>query len=183
MKDFQKDILDFWFVETKPAQWFQVDKNFDFLIKERFLEFYEMAVCGGFDEWQESAEGALALCILLDQMPRNMFRGTPKAFATDDKALVVARYAITKGFDQELLIKKRRFIYMPFEHSENLEDQRRCVELFETMKAEDQMGYDYAVKHLNVVEVYGRFPHRNEILNRENTPEENEYLAQPNAGF
>lgn len=183
MKDFQKDVLDFWFLETQPQQWFQVNKEFDQTIRERFMEPYEMAARGEFDEWQKNPDGALALCILLDQMPRNMFRGTPKAFETDKKALVIAKYAVSKGLDQVLGPQKRRFIYLPFEHSENLNDQRRSVELFEKMKNEDQLGYDYAVRHLEVIEKYGRFPHRNKILGRDNTPEEEEYLAQPGAGF
>ncbi len=183
MRDFQKDILDFWFNETKPQQWFQVSEEFDQAIVERFKEPYEMAARGEFDEWQKSADGALALCILLDQMPRNMFRGTPKAFETDKKALIISKYAISKGLDQVLSPQKRRFIYLPFEHSENLNDQRRSVELFEKMKDEDKLGYDYALRHLDVIEKYGRFPHRNKILGRQNTPEEEEYLTQPDAGF
>lgn len=183
MKDLQKDILDFWFVETQPQQWFQVSEDFDQRIKERFEESYDMAAGGQFDDWQNSADGALALCILLDQMPRNMFRGTPKAFATDKKALVVSKYAISKGLDQVLSSQKKRFLYLPFEHSENMNDQRRSVELFEKTREDDPLGYDYALRHLKVIEEYGRFPHRNKILERENTPEEEAYLAQPGAGF
>ena len=183
MKDLQKDILDFWFVETQPKQWFQVNEEFDQTIRERFFEAYEMAARGEVDDWKKNSDGALALCILLDQMPRNMFRGTPKAFATDSKALVVAKYAISKGLDQVLSPQKRRFLYLPFEHSENLNDQRRSVELFEKMKDDDPLGYDYALRHLKVIEKYDRFPHRNKILGRDNTPEEEEYLARPDAGF
>jgi uncharacterized protein (DUF924 family) len=183
MKDFQKDILNFWFVETQPQQWFQVNEGFDQAVLERFNEPYEMAERGQFDEWQNNADGALALCILLDQMPRNMFRGTSKAFETDKRALIIAKYAISKGLDQILPLQKRRFVYLPFEHSENLNDQRRSVELFEKMKDDDPLGYDYAVRHFDVIEKYGRFPHRNKILDRGNTPEEEDYLSQPNAGF
>jgi uncharacterized protein (DUF924 family) len=183
MKNFQTDILNFWFTETQPKQWFQVSEEFDQSIRDRFMEPYEAAARGEFDEWQTDADGALALCVLLDQMPRNMFRGTPKAFETDKKALIVAKYAISKGLDQVLSPQKRRFVYLPFEHSENLNDQRRSVELFEKIKEDDPMGYDYAVRHLKVIENYNRFPHRNKILGRANTPDEEEYLAQPNAGF
>lgn len=183
MKDIQEDIIRFWFEETQPSQWFQVNPDFDALIKERFEEAYNNAVAGQFDDWQTSADGALALCILLDQMPRNMFRGTPNAFATDKKALIIAKFAISKGLDQVLPVLKRRFLYLPFEHSEVLSDQVRSVELFETIKDEDKLGHEYALRHLAVVEKYGRFPHRNKILGRENTPEEEEYLAQPGAGF
>jgi len=107
----------------------------------------------------------------------------PKAFATDNKALVISKYAISKGLDQVLSSQKRRFLYLPFEHSENINDQHRCVELFEKTKEDDPLGYDYAIRHLKVIEKYNRFPHRNKILGRENTPEEEEYLASPNAGF
>jgi uncharacterized protein (DUF924 family) len=183
MKDLQKDILDFWFVETQPQQWFQINEDFDKKVRERFETVYEDAVGGQFLDWQKDADGALALCILLDQMPRNMFRGTPKAFATDNKALVVAKYAVSKGLDTVLSPHKRRFVYLPFEHSENINDQRRSVELFEKMKDDDPLGYDYALRHLKVIEQYGRFPHRNKILGRDNTPEEEDYLARPDAGF
>lgn len=183
MKDFQKDILAFWFEETQPPQWFQVNEAFDNAILERFTEPYDMAVSGQFDDWRNSADGTLAYCILLDQMPRNMFRGMPKAFATDDKALIAAKYAISKGLDQVLPLQKRRFVYLPFEHSEKINDQHRSVELFEKIKDDDPLGYDYALRHLKVIEAYNRFPHRNKILARENTPEEEEYLAEPGAGF
>jgi uncharacterized protein (DUF924 family) len=183
MRDFQKEILDFWFVETAPAQWFQKSDAFDQQIIERFESVYDKAVQGEFDAWQESAEGVLALCILLDQMPRNMFRDTPKAFATDAKILKIAKQAVVNGLDQELPVQQRRFIYLPFEHSENIDDQRRCVELFDVIKSDDALGYEYALKHLEVIKKYGRFPHRNKILGRTNTPEEDAYLAQPGAGF
>jgi uncharacterized protein (DUF924 family) len=183
MKDFQKDILDFWFVETQPQQWFQVNEDFDKQVIDRFSEPYDMATRGEFDEWQKDADGALALVVLLDQMPRNMFRGTPRAFETDKKALIVSKYAISKGLDQVLNVQKRRFLYLPFEHSENMNDQRRSVELFEKIQDDDPLGYDYAVRHYKVIEEYGRFPHRNKILSRENTPEEEAYLSKPDAGF
>ncbi len=183
MKDFQKDVLEFWFVETQPQQWFQVNEDFDQQVIDRFSEPYTMATRGEFDEWQKDADGALALIILLDQMPRNMFRGTPKAFETDKKALVVSKYAISKGLDQVLNAQKRRFLYLPFEHSENMSDQKRSVELFEKIKDDDPLGYDYAVRHYKVIEKYGRFPHRNKILGRENTPEEEVYLSKPDSGF
>lgn len=183
MKNSQKDILNFWFEETKPQQWFQTNPEFDAQVTEEFSKAYEMAREGTFDEWKKDADGCLALCLLLDQFPRNMFRGTPQAFATDKQALLIAKHALSKGFDQVLSPVKRRFLYLPFEHSENLADQRRCVELFEKMKDDDPLGYDYALRHLKVIENYGRFPHRNKILGRDNTPEEEEYLAQPGAGF
>jgi len=183
MKDLQKDILNFWFVETQPQQWFQVNEDFDQIIIDRFNDAYEKAASGAYDEWKSDSDGALALVILLDQFPRNMFRGTPKAFATDNKALIIAKYAISKGLDQVHSVQKKRFLYLPFEHSENMNDQRRCVELFEKIKDDAPMGYEYALRHLDVIDKYSRFPHRNKILSRDNTPEEEEYLAQSDAGF
>lgn len=183
MKDLQKDVLDFWFEQIQPAQWFQVNPEFDAAIAARYEDAYDKAARGIFDDWRNDSDGCLALCILLDQFPRNMFRGTPRAFATDGKALVAAKFAVSKGFDQVLSPHKRRFLYLPFEHSENLNDQRKCVDLFEKMKKDDPLGYDYALRHLKVIEQYGRFPHRNKILGRMNTPEEEDYLAEAGAGF
>lgn len=183
MKHIREDILTFWFEETSPELWFQSGPAFDTAIKERFAHVYEAGICGEYDHWMDDAQGCLALCILLDQFPRNMFRGTPKAFAADGKALEIARYALTQNFDQSLPPVKRRFLYLPFEHSEHLDDQKKSVALFGTMKDEDSLGYDYALRHLEVIEKFGRFPHRNKILGRSNTQAEEEYLAQPGAGF
>ena len=183
MKDSRTEILDFWFVETSPVQWFQKSDVFDDMVRERFLPLYNMAKDGLCDSWMTDADGHLALIILLDQFPRNMFRGMPQAFETDARALEVARKAISLGLDQVLTQIKRRFIYLPFEHSENMEDQEKSVELFETMKEEDPLGYEYAIRHLRIIEQFGRFPHRNEILGRKSTDAEIEYLSQPGAGF
>lgn len=183
MRDTKQEIIHFWFEETEPQLWFQKNDDFDAMIRERFEVTYEMARDGLCNPWSDDAEGALALCIVLDQFPRNMFRGTAAAFATDEQALLVAKRAISKGFDQVLTPMKRRFLYLPFEHSENLTDQKRSVELFEAMKEDDPLGYEYAVRHLEVIEQFGRFPHRNRALGRENTPEEEVYLADPDAGF
>lgn len=179
MHNSKHDILDFWFNETLPQQWFQVSEEFDALIRERYGILYHNAASGMIDDWQTDSDGALALCIILDQFPRNMFRGRPEAFATDKKALLVAKQAIHKGFDIILTPLKRRFIYLPFEHSENLNDQRRSVQLFETMKNDDPVGYEHALKHLQVIERFGRFPGRNAALSRSSTEEELEYLKNP----
>ncbi len=183
MNDSQDDVLTFWFEETQPAQWFQVNPDFDQAVRDRFSDTYDKGQRGILDDWRRDADGCLALCLVLDQFPRNMFRGTSQAFATDAKALVVSKYAVAKGFDQVLPPLKRRFLYLPYEHSEHLGDQRKCVELFEKMKKDDPLGHEYALKHLKVIELYGRFPHRNKILGRMNTPEEETYLAQAGAGF
>ncbi len=183
MRDSKAEILYFWFEETEPRQWFQHNDDFDSHIRARFLGIYKMARDGLCDAWQQNAEGCLALCILLDQFPRNMFRGSPEAFATDGKALLVAKHAIAKGFDQTLPVMQRRFLYLPYEHSEDLNDQRKCTGLFERIRDDDPTGHDYALRHLRLIERFGRFPHRNTILGRENTPEEHQFLANPDTGF
>ena len=153
------------------------------MVRERFLPVYDMARNGICDAWMKDADGCLALCIVLDQFPRNMFRDTSRAFETDAKAFEIAGYAIKKGFDQVLVPLKRRFIYLPFEHSENLDHQLVNVELFASMQYDDPMGYEYALRHLRVIEQFGRFPHRNTTLGRESTPAELTYLGQAGAGF
>ncbi len=183
MKDSQREVLDFWFVETAPVQWFQKNTVFDDMIRDRFLPLYDMAKGGFCDGWTRDADGCLALCLILDQFPRNMFRADPKSFETDAKALSIARDAISKGFDQVLAPVKRRFLYLPFEHSEKLEDQKESVALYENMKDEDPLGYEYALRHFRVIEKFGRFPHRNAVLGRANTDEERDYLSHPDAGF
>lgn len=183
MKDSQQEILHFWFGETDPSLWFQQNEAFDDHVRDRFLVNYEMARDGLCDTWMKDADGCLALCLLLDQFPRNIFRGTPKAFATDDKALLVAKHAIAKGFDQLLTPEKRRFIYLPFEHSEKGANQRKSLELFALIREDDPVGYERANRHYRMIERFGRFPHRNKILGRDNTPEEEEFLARPVTEF
>jgi uncharacterized protein (DUF924 family) len=183
MRDSRHEILHFWFEETEPAQWFQKNETFDAQLRDRFLQTYTMARDGLCDDWKQNAEGCLALILLLDQFPRNMFRDAPEAFATDGKALVAAKFTIARGYDQVLPFARRRFVYLPFEHSENLSDQKRSVQLFETMADEDPLSLEYARRHMRVIEQFGRFPHRNKILGRDSTPEEEAYLATPGAGF
>ena len=176
MKDTKQQILSFWFEETNPSQWFQKSDEFDREISDRFLTDHNLGREGVYDGWKDGAKGCLALCILLDQFPRNMFRGSPQAFQTDEKALLIAKHAIAKGYDELLTPTQKRFVYLPYEHSENLNDQKTCVKLFEKIKDDDPQGYDYAVRHLKVIEQFGRFPHRNKALGRESTEEEIEYL-------
>jgi uncharacterized protein (DUF924 family) len=187
-----QEILEFWF--GKPDQpeygknrkvWFTKNPKFDQEVRSRFLSVYQQAAAGQLDDWKTSPLGCLALIILLDQFPRNMFRGQPQAFATDSQALAYAQHAVAQGFDKLLLPIQRGFVYMPFEHSENLEHQHQCVELFSTLEdaPECSSGIDYAHRHLKVIKRFGRFPHRNEILGRETTPEEAEFLKQPGSSF
>jgi uncharacterized protein (DUF924 family) len=183
MQDTKENILNFWFEDTSPQQWFQVNEEFDQIIYDRYFDIYERAKTGSLKDWEVDAEGCLALCLILDQFPRNMFRGKPDAFETDKAALLISKQALHKGLDQVLSPVKRRFLYLPFEHSENMQDQKKSCELFKSMQADDPLGYEYALRHMHVIEKFGRFPHRNKILGRENTPEEAEYLKEPGAGF
>ena len=183
MRDSKQDILHFWFVESQPAQWFQRNDDFDALIRDRFLSTVNMAREGLCDGWADQAEGALALCLVLDQFPRNIFRGQAAAFASDEKALEVAIGAIAKGFDRIFLPARRRFFYLPYGHSEHMEHQDRALALFLAMRDEDPVAYEYALRHRDVIERFGRFPHRNAALGRTSTPDELLYLSQPGAGF
>ena len=183
MRNAQSEILKFWFEETKSAQWFQKNPDFDAEIIARFESDYNLASQGMYDGWMNSDKGCLALIILLDQFPRNMFRDTSQMFATDHKALTIAKHAVDKQFDQAMNLHEKVFTYLPFEHSEDIKDQEQSLKLFERTKNEDPTFYDYAIRHYDVIEKFGRFPHRNNILKRDNTQMEEDYLAQPNSGF
>lgn len=178
MRNTRQDVLHFWFEETEPPLWFQASEDFAAVLRERFHLTCDMARDGLCDDWKQDAEGCLALCLVLDQFPRHIFRGTPAAYAGDGRAVVTAKYAIAKGFDQVLTPVRRRFLYLPFQHSEKRADQHRSVELFESMKDADPVSYEHALRNMNIIERFDRFPQRNEILGRDSTPEENEYLAE-----
>lgn len=183
MRDTKSELLRFWFEELQPQQWFYQNAEVDEEIRSRFKTTYEMAANHLCDAWANDAHGALALIIVLDQFPRHMFRGTPMAFTSDKGALLIAKQSVRKGFDQVLDPVKRGFLYIPFQHSEELAEQKRSVELYGSMKDVNPTGYDYAVRHYEVIARFGRFPHRNKILGRVSSPEEEDYLAQPGAGF
>jgi uncharacterized protein (DUF924 family) len=185
-----KEVLDFWFGrEGEPGYgefreaWFTKDPEFDRLIRDRFEALYEAAAAGDLDYWKEEARSCLALVIVLDQFPRNMFRGDPRSYATDRKAQETAEYAVDHALDRELPVFQRTFLYMPFMHSENLEHQRRSVELFRRLGGSETDSSYYAVRHMEIIERFGRFPHRNESLGRQTTPEEAEFLTQPGSSF
>ncbi len=187
-----QEILDFWFGrEDDPGYgefrdaWFQKNEDFDNEVQTRFRDDYEQAANGERDDWRDEAHSALALVILLDQFPRNMFRGDGQTYATDAKALETAEYAIERALDRELPAFQRMFLYMPFMHSEDVGVQRRSVEIFGRLATEDGAPdlTSYAVGHRDIVERFGRFPHRNAILGRETTPEEAEFLTQPGSSF
>ena len=168
-----QEIVSFW-KNAGEESWFKSDPAFDAAVRERFLETYEAGVAGRFRDWERSAEGALALTILFDQFPRNMFRGTPGAFATDKLALDIVKRAIEAGYDRSVPAELHTFFYMPFMHSEELAEQERCVALME--QGGKQENIKYAEIHRDAIARFGRFPHRNEILGRTSTPEEIAYL-------
>lgn len=165
-------LLGFW-REAGPRRWFRKDAAFDATFRARFMAAYEAARNGELDGWAADPEGALALVILLDQFPRNCFRDTPGAFATDAKARDVARAALDAGFDQRVELELRNFFYLPFMHSEDLADQERAVELTRALGADAQR---HAFEHREIIRRFGRFPHRNAILGRATQPEEQRFL-------
>lgn len=185
-------ILNFWFGREDEADygkyrtfWFTKNPEFDRKIITTFKADYEQAVAGKLNHSMESPYSCLALILLLDQFPRNMFRGTPQAFATDSQACSVAQHAITKGFDRQLLVVQRLFVYLPFQHSEDLDRQRQSVNLFRQIGEDTEIAdaMSYAIKHLEIIKCFGRFPHRNEILGRATTLEEAEFLKRPDSSF
>ena len=183
-----EQVLDFWFAEKDAAGqatarklWYQADPGFDREIRERFLNDVELAAAGKRDGFSQTAQGALALILLLDQFPRNLFRNTARAFTTDGKARATAEQALAKGFDRALPLVERSFFYLPYMHSESRADQQKCIALFEAHG--NAKSLDYARRHAEIIERFGRFPHRNAILRRESTKEELEFLNRPDSGF
>jgi uncharacterized protein (DUF924 family) len=166
-------VIGFW-QKAGPEKWFISDPDFDEDIKTLFGCAPEQALSGSYDKWGEQASECLALILILDQFPRNIFRGSPKAFAFDEAAKTAAKKIIEQGFDQSYQLPLKRFLYLPFMHSEKLEDQRYCIELCE--KANDPDGVNFGQIHLDVIEKFNRFPHRNEVLGRQSTPEEIKFL-------
>jgi uncharacterized protein (DUF924 family) len=166
------DVVAFWRA-AGPKRWFEHDAAFDDEIRRRFLGLHEAAAAGKLTGWEQSAEGALALLILLDQFPRNMFRGQARAFATDPLALAIASRAILNGYDGAIP-GLRSFFYLPFEHSENLADQERAIMLYKAVGDADDLKW--AELHADIIRRFGRFPHRNAVLGRVTTPEEQAFL-------
>ena len=175
------DVIKFWFEEIDPKQRFMKDPKFDALIAQRFGNLYEKAARGELASWRKNAKGALAEVIILDQFSRNIFRDTPNAFATDELALEATKQAIANGFDKEINESYLSFLYMPFMHSESKEVHEIAVELFNKPGMEDTYGFE--LKHKVIIERFGRYPHRNEILGRESTPEEIEFLKEDGSSF
>ena len=167
------EVVTFW-QAAGPDRWFTKDDVFDKEIRERFFDTYEVAAAGKLSDWEQSAHGALALLILLDQFPRNMFRADARAFATDPLARAITAGAIVRGFDSQVPKGLRGFFYLPFEHSEDLADQERCIALNKAIG--DAENLKWAEIHADIIRRFGRFPHRNAALGRTTTPEEQAFL-------
>ena len=181
-------INSFWFGASdsigyggERAEWFTKNPAFDLEIEQRFIRVIEAAALGQLDMMAQSPEGAVALVVVLDQFPRNVYRGDARAFAHDAQALNIASTALDKGFDEEVMAVMRKFLYLPFEHSENVADQERAVQLFERLG--DDQGLEWALKHREVIVKFGRFPHRNAVLGRVSTVEEKHFLTLPGTSF
>jgi len=175
------DILKFWFEEINQSQWWEKDACFDKLIIERFSDIYAKTIRCEFYEWRENAKGRLAEIIVLDQFSRNMFRDSAQSFSHDSLALALAQEAVRVGADKELKPVMRSFLYMPFMHSESLKIHEVAIDLFQ--RNDLQNNLEFELKHKQIIERFGRYPHRNQILGRESTKEEVEFLKQPGSSF
>jgi uncharacterized protein (DUF924 family) len=172
--DWAAQVLHFWFEELQPEAWFRKDERVDAAIRERFGALHEQLARIRPEQLTTPLE-SLAAVIVLDQFPRNVFRGSPRAFATDALALSIAQHAIANGVDLQLTQQQRLFLYMPFQHSEDRAVQARSIELFEQLGIAENL--DYAQRHKDIIDRFGRFPHRNEVLGRRSTTEEMQFVA------
>ncbi|WP_303977535.1 DUF924 family protein [Dongia mobilis] len=186
-----RSVIDFWYAPRARALWFEKDKAFDEEIRARFGTAVHAAQMGELDGWAETQMGALALLILLDQMARNIHRGSAKAFLGDGRALAIAKAAIARDSDKGLPFDQRRFFYLPFEHAEDMVSQDRSIDLFTRLYAETQgadrenaeVQLDYAHRHRDIIRRFGRYPHRNEALGRPSTDDEIAFLKTPGSSF
>lgn len=175
------DVIDFWFNEIDPKQHWVKDADFDALIRERFGKLHTQANACELYDWRNTAKGALAEIIILDQFSRNIYRDTPAAFASDAMTLALAQTAVVKGVDTQLSQLECSFLYMPYMHSESATIHVEAVSLFEKLGNPDNLAFEH--KHKIIIDRFGRYPHRNAILGRESTAEEVEFLQQPNSSF
>ena len=173
------EILDFWYAEEMRSKWFASTPQLDAMIKEKYALVWEAALRGELDDWLDTPDGCLALAIVLDQFPLNMFRGSAKSFSSEQKAIAVAKHAIGLGYDRLIERAKVAFLYLPLMHSENLADQDLCVQLFASAGLENNLRF--AQHHREIVRRFGRFPHRNAILDRPSSAEELGYLNSTEA--
>ena len=176
-----QDVINFWFKEIQPSQWWVKDEAFDQLITSRFLDVHGKAVRGELFEWRRYPQGRLAEIIVLDQFSRNMFRGSPQAFAQDPIALILSQEAISLGIDKQLELKERGFVYLPLMHSESLIIHQAAEAIYR--QHGDASSLNFELKHKEIIERFGRYPHRNEILGRPSTDEERAFLKQPGSSF
>jgi uncharacterized protein (DUF924 family) len=176
-----EEVIHFWFNETTPQQWWKVDAAFDTAVRERFGALHRSAHAGELWEWRRQARGRLAEIIVLDQFPRNVYRGTAQAFASDAMALALAQEAVAGRHDAELARQERGFLYMPYQHSESRAVHVEAARLFTDLAIAEQLGFE--LQHKAIVDRFGRYPHRNAILGRTSTPEELEFLKQPGSSF
>ncbi|MCX4029460.1 DUF924 domain-containing protein [Endozoicomonas sp. SM1973] len=174
-------ILDFWFNEITPQQWWAKDDNFDQLIKDRFLSIHTQAVTGELYHWRKQTEGRLAEVIIIDQFSRNIFRNKPEAFRWDSMALVLAQEAVALQLDAQLSTQQRAFLYMPYMHSESLVIHEQAVKLFSQPGLESNLSFE--LKHKVIIEQFGRYPHRNQLVGRQSTSEEQIFLTKPGSSF
>ncbi|MFW2374131.1 MAG: DUF924 family protein [Gammaproteobacteria bacterium] len=173
------EIIDYWYSDNMSRHWFNSTDVIDEQIRNRYEVLWQSARDGRLNHWMESAQGCLALIIILDQLPLNMFRGQAESFSTEQQAIIVARYAIDKGFDKSIPKQQLAFLYMPLMHSENIQDQNLSVSCFETAGLDENAKF--ARHHRDIVIRFGRFPHRNAILNRDSSEQERVYLASVGA--
>ncbi len=176
-----QEIIDFWFSELEPSQWWQKDVAFDLMIQKRFGLLHKQAKAGELFEWRETALGSLAEIIVLDQFSRNIYREEPASFACDPVSLALAQIAISKGFDIQLTQSERSFLYLPFMHSESKIIHLVAVKLYERLGNPNNLQFEQ--KHKAIIDKFGRYPHRNDILGRVSTPEEVEFLKQAGSSF
>ena len=183
-----QSVLDFWYGSPKHpsygdprAWWFQKSDATDQEIRDKFLNLHAELMAGQHQDMLNTPEGYMAQILVLDQFSRNMFRGSPQAFASDERALALAKEAIAKGYDQKLPPFMRAFLYLPFEHSESVEDQDESIRLFKALG--QPMNLDYAIQHKIIIDRFGRYPHRNQILGRKSTDEEIKFLKEEHSGF
>ncbi len=179
VKTTPQDVIEFWYTPAHRKFWFASTPEMDEIIRSRFETTWEAARSQQLDHWQQTPEGCLALTIVLDQFPLNMYRNTTESFATEQQAVAITRHAITQGFDQQLPGDRLAFLYMPLMHSEHLDDQNESVRLFSAAGLQDNARF--ARHHRDLIRRFGRFPHRNIILGRTSTPEEIEYLESDKA--
>jgi len=173
------DIIQFWYSEPMNKHWFASTRTIDALIRERFESLWQQAACGELNSWLNTPEGCLALCIVLDQFPLNMYRNQPLSFSTEQQAIRVCKQAIAQNFHQQLPKSRLAFLFMPLMHSENLDDQALSIKMFDEAGLTDNAKF--ARHHQNIVKRFGRFPHRNAILGRDSTQEEMDWLNSDDA--